>query len=86
MGCAAFKAVEARLRAWWVRLLPLPPYEPPAPSVRITGKSKIPVNRGITLDEAKGLDRELHLVTSIIVIALLYDERLNHPSCRLPYV
>ena len=23
---AAFKAVEVRLRAWWVRLLPLPPY------------------------------------------------------------
>jgi hypothetical protein len=44
------------------------------------------VNRGITLDEAKGLDRELHLVTSIIVIALLYDERRNHPSRRLPYV
>ena len=22
---AAFKAVEVRLRAWWVRLLPLPP-------------------------------------------------------------
>jgi hypothetical protein len=38
------------------------------------------------LDEAKGLDRELHLVTSIIVIALLYDERRNHPSRRLPYV
>ena len=26
VGCAAFKAVEVRLRAWWVRLLPLPPF------------------------------------------------------------
>ena len=26
VGCAAFKAVEVRIRAWWVRLLPLPPY------------------------------------------------------------
>ena len=25
VGCAAFKAVEVRIRAWWVRLLPLPP-------------------------------------------------------------
>ena len=25
---AAFKAVEVRLRAWWVRLLPLPPTTP----------------------------------------------------------
>lgn len=25
MGRAAFKAVEVRQRAWWVRLLPLPP-------------------------------------------------------------
>ena len=25
VGRAAFKAVEVRIRAWWVRLLPLPP-------------------------------------------------------------
>jgi hypothetical protein len=33
VGCAAFKAVEVRIRAWWVRLLPLPPYRAPKPMI-----------------------------------------------------
>jgi hypothetical protein len=47
VGCAAFKAVEVRIRAWWVRLLPLPPHRPPAPSVRIT--DHCPAERSIIL-------------------------------------
>ena len=39
MGCAAFKAVEARLRAWWVRLLPLPPNHLPTLSFRIAARA-----------------------------------------------